>query len=505
MSLPRGFLVTVILATAACSSSSDDAAPDGGRSSSTTAAVTVPLGPPVAVELEGPITGGQRDLPYNAMPEGFEEQYGYTEEEWFVSGEATSYTASGPLTEDGRWSVEAAATSRYTTRIVVRHPVDPADFNGVVLVEWNNVTIGRDSDPDFGFLHPEVLGAGYAYVGVSAQQVSIEGGDGLLEIPGVPAEAVVPLKVWDPERYAPLSHPGDDYAYDIFSQIGALVEGRAEANPLAGFSPTAVIALGESQSASRLVTYVNAVQPLADTYDGVLIHSRGGGAAPLRVDPPALPPNGTLVRTDLDVPVLIFQTETDLGILGFLAARQPDAKHVITWEVAGTAHADQSTLDYGIASGSRWSDAGAGINLTQLCGAANAGPQPEVARAALERLRAWVVDGTPPPAGPLLETTAESEIARDADGNALGGIRTPAVDAPISSLTGKGSDASVFCSLFGQERPFTPERLAELYPTHEAYVEAVTASADETVEAGFLLDADRDAIVAEAERSGVGR
>ena len=48
-------------------------------------------------------------------------------------------------------------------------------------------------------------------------------------------------------------------------------------------------------------------------------------------------------------------------------------------------------------------------------------------------------------------------------------------------------------------------RLAELYPTHAAYVEAVTASADETVEAGFLLDADRDAIVTEAERSGVGR
>ena len=126
-----------------------------------------------------------------------------------------------------------------------------------------------------------------------------------------------------------------------------------------------------------------------------------------------MPPNGSLVRTDSAVPVLIFQTETDLGILGFLAARQPDSERVVTWEVAGTAHADQSTLDYGIASGSRWSDAGAGLDLTDLCGTSNAGPQPEVARAARERLRAWVVDSTPPPSAPLLETTALRGLRTD--------------------------------------------------------------------------------------------
>lgn len=34
----------------------------------------------------------------------------------------------------------------------MRHPIDPGDFNGVVLVEWNNVTAGRDYDPGCGFL-----------------------------------------------------------------------------------------------------------------------------------------------------------------------------------------------------------------------------------------------------------------------------------------------------------------------------------------------------------------
>lgn len=41
----------------------------------------------------------------------------------------------------------------------MRHPIDPGDFNGVVLVEWNNVTAGRDYDPGSGFLHPEAVDA----------------------------------------------------------------------------------------------------------------------------------------------------------------------------------------------------------------------------------------------------------------------------------------------------------------------------------------------------------
>jgi len=503
MSVRSGLVTLLVVLTAACSSGGSDAASDGTAQPSSTS-TTVPLGPPVDVTIDGPVTGGKRDLPYNAMPEGFEDRYGYTEEEWFVSGEATAFEPSGALTDDGKWTVTPGTTAPYTTRILVRHPKDAADFNGVVLVEWNNVTAGRDSDPDFGFLHPEILGQGYAYIGVSAQAIGITGGDGRLEIPGVPPEATDPLQVWDPERYASLSHPGDAYSYDIFSQIGAIAEGRASTNPLEGFTPTAVIALGESQSASRLVTYVDAVQPVADTYDGVLIHSRGGGAAPLGDSPAGMPPTGTRVRTDLDIPVLVFETETDFSFLGFLPARQPDTDRIATWEVAGTAHADQSTLDYGIASGSRWSDAGAGIDLTALCGPANDGPQPEVARAALEALRAWVVDGTPPPASPDLMTAPDGALLRDADGNARGGIRTPAVDAPVSSLTGVGNDSSVFCSLFGQEHPLSAGRLAELYPTHTDYVEAVTTSADAAVASGFLLEVDRDAIVDEAERSSVG-
>ncbi len=125
-----------------------------------------------------------------------------------------------------------------------------------------------------------------------------------------------------------------------------------------------------------------------------------------------------------------------------------------------------------------------------------------VARAAMSSLRTWVVDGTAPPTAPRIEGAGVA-IVRDADGNALGGVRTPAVDAPISTLTGEGNPSSVFCILFGQETPFTPERLRALYADNAAYVAAVTAAADEAVRAGFILEPERDQIVADAEASGI--
>jgi hypothetical protein len=114
-------------------------------------------------------------------------------------------------------------------------------------------------------------------------------------------------------RYAALVHPGDSYSYDIFSQAGGAVLDPNGPDPLGGLHIRKLIALGESQSAFRLVTYVNAIDPVARVFDGFLIHSRGGGGAPLSQAPlPKIPVSDVArIRTDVRVPVLTFQTFRD--------------------------------------------------------------------------------------------------------------------------------------------------------------------------------------------------
>jgi hypothetical protein len=506
MRIQRALAVVVLGLVGAAGCSGDDGG--GSETASTepasteTATTTEPPGADVAVPTAvGPIEGGEYGVPYNPMPGGLAEEFGYTEEEYFISGVATSYTPRGELGTDGVWAVRPADAAPYTTRILVRRPVDAADFNGTVLVEWLNVTAGRDSDPMFGFLHRLLMEEGYAYVGVSAQATGVQGGGPTLEVPGVPEVALLPLQQWDPERYADLDHPGDEFSYDMFSQVAQLLRRPGEVDPLDGLAVTHLLGAGESQSSGRLATYLNAVQPVADIYDGFLVHSRGAEAAPLNADPNLVMPEPANLRTDIGAPALQFESETDLVFLGHLDGRQDDSDSVVTWEVAGAAHADASTLVYGRASGEVWLP-GSNADPTAQCGTINDGPQAPVLRATFSALDAWVVDGTPPPTSGDIESEG-GELVRDDLGNVVGGIRTPPVDAPVSALRGDNSSGSVFCSLFGTETPFTRAQLAELYTDHDDYVAEVTASADAAVEAGFLLPADRDSFVADAETAHV--
>ena len=262
---------------------------------------------------------------------------GYTAAEFFVSGTASSYAGEG-----------ASGQADYTTRIVVMTPTDTAKFNGTVLVEWLNVSGGIDAAAVWFMAHREIARAGYAYVVVSAQQVGVQGGATMTGFD-------MSLKKQDPERYSRLSHPGDDYSYDIFSQIGSLAREASDDGVLGRFKPEHIVAVGESQSAMFLTTYVNAVDPLAKVYDGFLIHSRFGVAAPLD-GASALEalqtglPDAVPFRPDLRVPVMTVITETDLVgavLSGYYLARTPDNERLRTWEIPGTAHADNYTIKVG--------------------------------------------------------------------------------------------------------------------------------------------------------------
>jgi hypothetical protein len=97
------------------------------------------------------------------------------------------------------------------------------------------------------------------------------------------------------------------------------------------------------------------------------------------------------------------------------------------------------------------------------------------------------------------------QVRRDADGIAQGGIRTPPVDVPVAALSGApGPNPSTICLLLGSATPFSAERLATLYPSGSAYLRRYAAAADQAIKAGFVLPADRKALLAFAQPSGIG-
>jgi hypothetical protein len=439
---------------------------------------------------------------------------GYRAEEFFVSGTASSYVPVGPLSTDGKWDVVPADAADYTTRIVALVPEDDAAFNGTVVVEWLNVSGGIDAPAFWSMAHRELVREGYAYVAVSAQRVGVDGGG--LSLSGFDMS----LKTQDPERYSSLHHPGDAFAYDIFTQAGRLVWDSDSNGVLGELSPETVLAVGESQSAIFLTTYVNAVDPLEEVYDGYLVHSRFGPAAPLDGDSlldasgaASTPP--VQFRDDLRAPTLAFITETDLVgalvISGYYEARQPDNDFLRVWEVPGSAHADNYTIQVGFIDNGLvpLGDLVAAYAPTdvlmgqQLSHCINFAPQHHyVLQAALANLHSWVLTGKQAPAGPQL-TVSEPDppvIALDANGVAAGGIRTPWVDVPVAKTSGIGVGETELSALFGSGERFDAATLQRLYPGGPSeYLERFTASLDGAIESGFLLAADRAEILELAE------
>ena len=446
--------------------------------------------------VTGPVTGGNGAVVVQATAFDLG-SVGYTRSEYFLSGNAESYVPEEPLDSDGRWQVTPESSAPYTTRIVVNRPADPARFNGTVVVEWLNVSGGLDAAPEWIYAHNELIREGYAWVGVSAQ-----------------ATGVTATKTADPVRYAALSHPGDSYSYDIFSQAGQAVRDSA-ATVLDGLRPRVVLANGESQSAFRLTTYINAIQPLVSVYDGFLVHSRRDIGAPLSQAPEADVPTPAVVRfrPDLDAPVLVVQAETDVIALGSLSARQPDSPRLRLWEVAGTAHADAyiglGTIDDGSGTaGLQGLKAMLSPPTRTGCGSPiNTGQAHYVLDTAEFALNRWVRTGIPPARAPRLQVDTSGStpaFVLDTHGNVVGGVRTPAVDVPVAALSGLGQTGASFCFLFGTTTPFSAEKLAALYPDHATFVAKWSAATVRGAAAGFLRPADAAELIGAATESGIG-
>ena len=423
------------------------------------------------------------DYPFFATDKAINLQ-GYIEEEYFFEGTAKAYD-----TPTGATGTVVSANNPYKSRMVVRRPLSDAKFNGVVIVEWYNVTAGADGEADWFSTHQHQMEQGFAFVGVSAQRVGVDF-----------------LKTWSPVRYGTLdvtrggTIANDALSYDIFSQAGRAVATPVGIDPLHGLrAQRTVIADGESQSAGRLLIYINSVMSRGDdVYPSVILHSSNG-----------------LVRSDTTAKVFRLQSEYDAtGTLQPII--QPDTNNVRVWEVAGTAHYDydmqesRQTLqirDVGTT--------GAGLGICTKSTMFTRTPMKYVFDRVLDLMVRWTQTGALPPIAPRLQVASYTPsafglpvtLARDAEGIAQGGIRLPDVAVPTALNHGENSilvNTGLSCQLYGHWIPFPVAKINALYPTHVGYVNAVIANTRGNIRAGFLTKADGRRLVTDAVESNIG-
>lgn len=450
----------------------------GSDSRSTAAAGRTP-DPIVTVPVAGGYGRPNGGLGYDVA------EYGYVVQEYFLEGTARAYGST-------------ASPAAYRTRMIVWTPADRQRYNGTTVVEWAEVSVGFELSPEISFQSDMLIGEGYAFALVSTQ-----------------AEGVAALKSNDAERYAPLSHPGDAYSFDIFSQALQAIRYPRGVAPLGGLRTDILIAEGFQVMDRFGPDALNSASPaLLNGY----IHN--GADADARLADAFLVDTGAATDPSFRyrVPTLHHLSEDWV-----IAAPVPDSANHVTWEAAGAPHADR----YAIAHSARPSstaplrtrqeeeafrdsldnygqdlDPGAAVCAPQG-GTSSVFPRRFGVKAATAALREWVRSGTPAtPAAPIERhvafTRPEPKFRRDADGNAIGGLRSPVMDVPVAVYNGEA------CGIFGTTTPLLPTRLAELYPTHERYVRQLAAAVDDAVAARHLTCDDAATLMRKASASTVG-
>lgn len=507
-------------------------------------AVSSAATPPTVTEI--PPNSGTHGYAYDAVPQTPTvpgapfinlSEAGYAEREFTMSGGATIYKQSGLWASNGKWSVTPAQTNvPYTTRLLVRYPTNPAKFNGTVVFEWLNDTTGGDQDPVWAQLYNELISKGYAYVGVTAQR------------PGMKD-----LAAWDPSRYGKLGDSNDGESYEIFTQAAQAVKADS-ATLLGGLIPKELIGTGDSQSAFRVDTYVNAIQPLAHAFNGFLAVGRGATAAPIGEGLVAASPLPALIRTDNTAPLIQLNTQGDIEELDAAAARQPDNNDLRTWEVPGASHIDAHEAAYETETIAREEPnveapscvfgtpiEGTGTPLDGHNQTDNM-PLFEVEDAAMAALQNWVVNGVQPAHSPQISTIPVFFglyylVNKNRYGVGEGGIRMPEAQVSTESysainfanvseerlslpsitseledvfttletggITNEALRDSGLCLLSGYFTDFSQSQLKSLYPTTASYASKFAAAANAEVAAGFMTPEDATAAIANAD-AGIG-
>ncbi len=489
--------------------------------------------------VTGPLAVTPTSYPFGAadhtlVPEDLR-KVGYVEDEYLVSGKANVYTWPGPGPAEVR-----TPDAPYTTRILVRRPAKASRFSGNVVVEMLNPSNRFDLNIGWAMAHRQMVRNGDAWVGITDKPID-----------------VVALKKFDPARYGSLSFANplalddpanclnpvssvdsttasrateDGLAFDIYSQVGALLRSRGRSNPLAyrsgrhdwrgghGADVQHLYGFGYSQTGGYLYDYINAIHPLDvarngghPIYDGYIVAVAGAGfvgSVPINQCEAIPHPGQPLLQfSNAGVPIIHVMSQSDY-LFGIPVRRDDSdapADRYRHYEMAGAAHATPDELNFSAAPADIVK---AGVAVPSMtCGPFQRSRFPSriFFDAMLRNLDRWVRYGIAPPHADWIQTKTTGTTTTgvlDQFGNVVDGLRSPYLDVPTSTWFGS-SPGGGFCGIAGHEEPFDAATLQGLYPTHGAYVRAVAKDTARLVAGRYITGYDGLDLIREAAQADV--
>lgn len=436
---------------------------------------------------------------------------GYVEDEYFMYGTANLYEAD----ENEQVSV-IYKDAPYVNRFLVRRPEAAEQFSGRVVIEILNATALIDLDRIWVNTRNFLMRRGDIYVGITSKP-----------------DVVPALKRFDGQRYGeiawenpmpqrglpdnPLNFPADPATetglfWDMLVDLAKLLRQKDEQNPISAYGKAKLYLAGWSQSVGYLQRILRSFAYLPQNcengplFDGYFHAGAGTKPAPANLygygryfsakdGRSRFFYNDQAGITGAREPYIAVNTESENMDVNWAGDSDVPGALFRAYEIPGSTHDTVASLLTYYENDEDTEK----IGMTPTYGGCdpypNDYPCEVVFHSALEHLYRWS-DGIRPPRAPRIEKDKDRVNCTDAFGNALGGIRTAALEFPTARYYNYSHLADGRCfNLFGHIQPFSPAFLKELYQNAANYRRLVTAHTEKMAALGFILPEDADGFV----------
>lgn len=441
---------------------------------------------------------------------------GYIEDEYFMYGTADVYTEGEEYTPEILYTDAA-----YVNRFLIRRPKDVSRFSGNVVVEILNPTALMDIDRMWVNSWRYFTRNGDIYIGITSK-----------------SDVLQSLYDFDMDRYGEISwsNPLPDRRppqqqlfkffpqyeaglfWDMLTDLAKLLRSRDDSNPIAKYGYCSLYLTGWSQSAGYVVRYVKSFAYLDENctdgpiFDGYL--SAGGGCNCAPMNSYEFKVNKTYFGTDgaglmgAREPYIAVNTESENIMVNWKGDSDEPGNLFRIYEIPGSSHDSEYNLLTYYQDDVDTVKTGTKPVYPGMEPCPNDYPYEYVFNAAFRNLYCWVRQGVPAPHGERIPIDTEGDNVKDAFGNTVGGIRTPAIDYPTARYYSYSTlEEGGISFVFGHIDPFPKDMLKALYGSLDNYRRLVEKGVDRVIAQGFILREDRgeciDRIVQMAKMRGL--